>query len=121
MRLALAATLVVAALAAAAPAGARTDAQRTNFWVLAVVSTGWDVQLSQTQVEPTLYTLQVRNIAQYPARFTITAPGSKPLRFTVQPNGWAFPKVRLRVGTLAVKVLTQPGPQTYGASIPIAP
>ncbi|HTZ04477.1 MAG TPA: hypothetical protein VMB53_01850 [Gaiellaceae bacterium] len=121
MRIALATALVLAALVVAAPAGARTDAHRTNFWVLAVVSTGWDVELSQTQVAPTLYTLQVRNIGPYAARFTITAPGSKPLRLTVQPNGWAFPKVRMRPGTLAVKVLTQPGPQTYGASIPIQP
>ena len=121
MRIALATTLLLAALAAASPAGARTDAQRTNFWVLAVVSTGWDLQLSQPQVKPTLYTLQVRNIGAYAARFTITAPGSKPLRFTVQPNGWAFPKVRMRPGTLAVKVTTLPGPQTYGASIPIQP
>jgi len=121
MRIALATALVLAALGVAAPAGARTDAQRTQFWVLAVVSTGWDVQLSQTQVAPTLYTLQVHNIGFFAAHFAITAPGSKPVRVTVQPNGWVFPKVRMRVGTLAVKVLTQPGPQTYGASIPIAP
>jgi hypothetical protein len=121
MRIALATALALAALVGASPAGARSDARQTQFWVLAVVSTGWDVQLSQTQVAPTLYTLQVRNIAHYPAHFTITAPGSKPLRFTVQPNAWAFPKVRMRTGTLAVKVTTLPGPQTYGASIPITP
>jgi hypothetical protein len=121
MRVALATTLALAALAAASPAGARTDAHRTSFWVLAVVSTGWNLELSQPQVAPTLYTLQVHNVGAYTARFTITAPGSKPLRLNVQPNGWAFPEVRMRPGTLAVKVLTLPGPQTFGASIPIQP
>lgn len=116
LRIAAATTFV--ALVAAAPAGARPTAAKTNFNVLAVVSTGWNVELSQDHVAPTLYTLQLHNIGYYAAHFTISAPGSKPVTVVVKPNGWRFPRLHLRPGTLSVKVTTRPDAQ-FGASIPI--
>jgi hypothetical protein len=114
----IAAATIVVALVAAAPAGARPAAAKTNFYVLAVVSTGWSVELSQDHVAATLYTLQLHNNGAYPAHFTIGVPGSKPLTVFVQPNGWKFPRLHLRPGTLSVKVATRPG-APFGASIPI--
>ena len=109
-----AALVLVSPAAAAAPSGARVD-----FKVLWVVSTGSAVYLSQDHVGATLYTIDLHNVGAYPARFTISAPGSKLVDLTVKPQGWRFPRVRFKAATTyAVKVTTLPGPTTYAASLP---
>jgi hypothetical protein len=113
---ALAAAIVLASPAtAAAPSSARTD-----FKVLWVVTTGTTLYLSQDHVGATLYTLDLHNVGDYPARFTISAPGSKLVDITVKPQGWKFPRVRFKPATTyAVKVTTAPGPLVLVASLPV--
>lgn len=108
------AIVLVSPASAAAPSGVRTD-----FKVLWVVSTGTAIYMSQDHVGATLYTLDLHNVGAYPARFSISAPGSALVNVTVKPNGWRFPRVRFKPATTyAVKVTTQPGPTTYAASLP---
>jgi hypothetical protein len=66
-----AAIVLVSPATAAAPSTARTD-----FKVLWVTSTGNALYMSQDHVGATLYTLDLHNVGAYPARFTISAPGS---------------------------------------------
>ena len=111
-----AAIVLVSPATAAAPSGARTD-----FKVLWVTSTGNAIYMSQDHVGATLYTLDLHNVGAYPARFTISAPGSKLVDTTVKPQGWKFPRVRFKPSTTyAVKVTTLPGPTVYAASLPVS-
>jgi hypothetical protein len=114
---ALAALAALTALAVPAAASGPASA-RTDFKVLWVVSTGSGVYLSQDHVGATLYTIDLHNVGAYPARFTITVPGSKLLDVTVKPGGWRFVRVRFKPATYSVKVTTRPGPTTYAASLP---
>jgi hypothetical protein len=102
-------------LASSASSGTRTD-----FKVLWVVSTGSSLYLSQDHVGATEYTLDLHNVGAYPARFQISAPGSKLVNLVVKPQGWKFPRVRFEPGkTYAVKVTTPPGPIVFAASLPV--
>jgi hypothetical protein len=108
--------VLVSPATAAAPSAARTD-----FKVLWVTSTGNAIYMSQDHVGATLYTLDLHNVGVYPARFVISAPGSKLVDTTVKPQGWKFPRVRFKPATTyAVKVTTQPGPTVLAASLPVS-
>ena len=99
-----AAIVLVSPATAAAPSALRTD-----FKVLWVTSTGNAVYMSQDHV------------GAYPARFVISAPGSKLVDTTVKAQGWKFPRVRFKPSTTyAVQVTTQPGPTTYALSLPVS-
>jgi len=86
---ALAAALTAVPTAAARPASAQTKPK-----VLAVVATGFGLQLTPTQVGAALYTVQVHNIGEYTVRVTI----GRLLAVTVPPNGWRFRDVRFKSG-----------------------
>jgi hypothetical protein len=78
-----------AAAATAAPASTQTDPK-----VLHIVTTGFGISLTPTEVEPARYTVQVLNIGQYAVHVTI----GKSLDVVVPPGGWRFHDVLFKPG-----------------------
>jgi hypothetical protein len=79
---------------AAPTAAARPLSGELSPKVLVVVTTGFGIELSPTQVGAARYTVQVHNIGQYPVHVTI----GRLLSVIVPPNGWRFGDARFRAG-----------------------